>query len=261
MALKFYHIDSFTDKLFSGNPAGVCPLEDKWPDDSLMQKIAEENCLAETTFYLRKDNEFFIRWFTPEVEVDLCGHGTLAAACVLFEFENYSEDHINFQSKSGLLSVRKNEDYYTLDFPADQIKKIGIFDEIKNAFDISPVEVYRGRSDLMLIYSNEEQIRKIQYDLSKISVFDSRGVIITAPGYDVDFVSRFFAPQIGIPEDPVTGSAHTTLAPYWSKKLDKTDMTAMQLSKRQGFLKCKYVNDRIEISGKAAMFSKGEINI
>ncbi len=261
MKLKIYQVDAFTDKLFSGNPAAVIPLLNDWLDDTIMQKIALENNLAETAFYILKGDLCHIRWFTPEIEVDLCGHATLATGFVLFGYENYPKEIIKFKSKSGILSIRKNRDFLTLDFPADVIQKIELNNELKDCFDIEPVEVYKGKTDYMLVYENEEQIRKIKYDLTKIANVKSRGIIITAPGKKVDFVSRFFAPQSGIIEDPVTGSAHTTLVPYWTKILNKNELAAKQLSKRQGFLKCKYLKNRVEISGKAILYLKGEINI
>jgi len=241
MKLKIYQVDAFTDELFSGNPAAVIPLLNDWLDDTIMQKIALENNLAETAFYILKGGLCHIRWFTPEIEVDLCGHATLATGFVLFEYENYPKDIIKFKSKSGILSIKKNRDFLTLNFPADVIQKIELNNELKDCFDIEPVEAYKGKTDYMLVYENEEQIKSIKYDLTKISKVKSRGIIITAPGKTVDFVSRFFAPQSGIIEDPVTGSAHTTLVPYWTKILNKTELTAKQLSKRQGFLKCKYL--------------------
>lgn len=261
MEIKLYQIDSFTDKIFSGNPAAVCPLESEWLDDEFMQNIALENNLAETAFYIFKNNNYHIRWFTPSVEVDLCGHATLASAYVLFNFEGYRNNEINFHSRSGILNVRKSNDYLTLNFPTDSLRKVSVVDEFIPCFNISPIEIYKGKTDYMLVFENEDQIKNIEYDLSKISKINARGIIITAKGYNSDFVSRFFAPQSGIDEDPVTGSAYVTLTPYWSKVLNKSELTAIQLSKRQGFLICKNLNDRTEISGKAALYMKGEIII
>jgi PhzF family phenazine biosynthesis protein len=260
MKIKIYQVDAFTDTLFSGNPAAVCPL-DSWLDESIMQNIAMENNLAETAFYVQNKNNYFIRWFTPTVEVDLCGHATLAAAHVLFSYENYENNEINFDSKSGTLNVKKDNDYLTMNFPTDIIKKVVVSKEIQSCFNIQPIEAFKGKTDHMLIYENEEQVRNIKYDFKKISQINARGIIITARGKDSDFVSRFFAPQSGIDEDPVTGSAHTTLTPYWSKRLNKNELTAVQISKRKGFLICKYKNDRTEISGKARMYMIGEIRL
>jgi predicted PhzF superfamily epimerase YddE/YHI9 len=195
-----------------------------------MQNIAMENNLAETAFYINKNNNYHIRWFTPSIEVDLCGHATLAAAYVMFTFENYNNNDINFNSKSGNLNIRKDGEYLTMNIPTDTIEKVNITEEIK-------------------------------YDLNKISYIKARGIIITAKGNDCDFVSRFFAPQSGINEDPVTGSAHTTLTPYWSKILNKNELIAFQLSKRKGLLICRNKNDRTEISGKAITYMIGEIKL
>jgi len=261
MKLKLYQIDAFTDTLFSGNPEAVVPLSEEWIDDDIMQKIAMENNLAETGFYIKKDNQYSIRWFTPEIEMDLCGHATLAAGFVLFTFEGINESEINFQSRSGILKVTQNNEYLTLDFPADVIKEVELTEELKSGFNVVPLNAFKGKSDYMLIFENESQIKNMIYDLSKISKIQCRGIIITAPGEKVDFVSRFFAPQSGINEDPVTGSAHTTLMPYWKNVLNRSELLAKQLSKRQGFLKCKYENNRIKISGKAVLYLRGEIEI
>jgi PhzF family phenazine biosynthesis protein len=261
MRYKIYQIDTFTDKLFTGNPAAVCPLEN-WLSDDVLQKIAAENNLSETAFYCKKDNQYRLRWFTPTVEVDLCGHATLAAAYVLFHHENHPEDSIDFYSdSSGLLSVSKHNDHLTLNFPKDSIHKIEATPELNRGFDLSPIEVYKGQTDYLFVYETENQIVNCIANLEKIAAFDARGVIITAKGDTVDFVSRFFAPQSGINEDAVTGSAHTTLIPFWSDRLDKKKLTAMQLSKRTGSLQCELLNDRVAISGQAKLYMKGEIFI
>ena len=261
MKIKIYQVDAFAEKLFTGNPAAVCPLGDHWLEDEEMQKIAMENNLAETAFYILQKDKYHIRWFTPTVEVDLCGHATLASAHVLFSHENYSKRVINFDSKSGLLSVANNGEYLAMDFPSDTIIKVDLLEELLTGFDIKPIEAYKGKTDYMLVYDNESQIMDMKYDLQKISQVKARGIIITAKGNRVDFVSRFFAPQSGINEDPVTGSAHTTLTPYWSKVLGKKELIAMQLSKRTGYLKCKNLNERTEISGKAKTYLHGEIQV
>lgn len=257
--MKIYQVDAFTDTLFSGNPAAVCPLGDDWLDDRTMRNIAMENNLAETAFYIKWKNVHHIRWFTPTVEVDLCGHATLATAFVMFECEGYKQREIELSSRSGTLSVRKEEEYITLDFPADVIEKCETTDAIKGCFGLEPLETYKGKSDYMLVFENEDQVRNIEFDLAKIRALDARGVIVTACGTKSDFVSRFFAPQCGIDEDPVTGSAHTTLTPYWSRVLRKKELTAIQLSARRGFLLCRNKTDRIEISGKAKLYMKGEL--
>jgi len=261
MTIKLYQVDAFTDHLFSGNPAAVCPLGSEWLDDSMMQAIAMENNLAETAFYIRRDHRFHIRWFTPALEVELCGHATLATAHVLFNYENHNHNQIEFESKSGILSVSKTNEYLSLNFPTDSITPVSLTKELTAGFDRVPREVYRGKTDYMLVFDHEDQIRSIQANLDEIRKLDARGVIITAPGSDADFVSRFFAPQSGIDEDPVTGSAHTTLTPYWSRKLNKSELTARQLSPRKGFLICRDRGDRTEISGQARLYLKGEITI
>ena len=259
MKQKIYQVDTFTDNVFSGNPAAVCPLE-MWLDDEIMQKIAAENNLAETTFYVKHNDVFEIRWFTPTTEVDLCGHATLAAAFVLFFHENHSSDIINFHShRSGPLSVRKEDDFLTLNFPSDIAIAIPISEAIANCFDRKPQQVLQGKTDLLLIYENQEDISQIQPQFNEIAKLQARGVIISAKGKEVDFVSRFFAPQCGINEDPVTGSAHTTLVPYWSSILNKKALTATQLSDRKGHLRCTYLNDRVEISGQGKLFMIGEM--
>jgi len=257
MTQKNYQIDAFTNELFSGNPAAVCPLA-QWLDDETMQKIAMENNLAETAFYVKEGKTFEIRWFTPTVEVDLCGHATLAAAYVLFFLEGFEGETIHFISpRSGNLFVRKNKDWLILDFPADNVDEIEISDEILSCFDIKPIKAYRGKTDIMLVFRTESDIRNLIPSFSDIKEIGVRGIIVTAKGDDVDFVSRFFAPQSGINEDPVTGSAHTTLTPYWTQKLKKLEMTALQLSKRGGYLKCQYLGDRVEIAGNACLFMNG----
>jgi len=261
MRQKIYQVDAFTDKIFSGNPAAVCPLE-HWLSDDILQAIAMENNLAETAFYVKQDNQYQIRWFTPTVEVDLCGHATLAAAFVLFNYENYLSDVVTFYSpRSGILTVEKRGELLSLNFPTDTLEPVDIFSGITDAFGIKPALVYKGKTDYLLIYDNEDEIKRITPNFDVIAQLPVRGVIITAKGNTVDFVSRFFAPQSGVNEDPVTGSAHTTLIPYWSNQLNKTELTAMQLSKRTGYLVCKYLNDRVEISGQAKLYLTGEIYI
>jgi PhzF family phenazine biosynthesis protein len=259
MKLRIYQVDAFTDKVFSGNPAAVCPLE-TWLSDDLLQKIAMENNLAETAFYVNKDNVYQIRWFTPTVEVDLCGHATLATAFVLYKYQDHTGNTIHFYShRSGDLMVTKQDDLLTLNFPTDVFERITLTRELMNGFTIKPLEAFKGKTDYMLVFENESQIRKLIPSFPEISKLNGRGVIVTAKGDHVDFVSRFFAPQSGVNEDPVTGSAHTTLTPYWARKLGKNELTATQLSAREGHLRCKYLNDRVEISGQAKEYLIGEI--
>lgn len=260
MKLKIYQIDAFTDKVFSGNPAAVCPLE-QWLSDTVLQNIAMENNLAETAFYVKQDDQQYqIRWFTPTVEVDLCGHATLAAAFVLFNHENHKSPLVRFHSpRSGALTVTKKEELLTLNFPADQCEQVEISDDIIACFDAKPKKAFKGKTDYMLIFETEDEIENMIPAFDKISKLKARGVIITAKGHKADFVSRFFAPQSGINEDPVTGSAHTTLTPYWSKVLGKKELSAIQLSERKGFLKCVDLYDKVEISGQAKLYLTGEI--
>ena len=257
--MKIYQVDAFAEKLFSGNPAAVCPL-DKWLNDDILQKIAMENNLSETAFYVKQKEKYEIRWFTPTLEVDLCGHATLATAYVLFNHEGHQQDTIHFYSpKSGILTVTKQNERLTLNFPTDVYEAVPIADFLTKGFHFQPVEALKGKTDYLLVFETEEQIKNMKFDLSEIAKIEGRGVIITAKGDSADFVSRYFGPQFGIDEDPVTGSAHTTLTPYWAKKLNKTELSAIQLSARKGFLQCKYLGDRVEISGQGKLYLKGEI--
>ncbi|QNL49207.1 PhzF family phenazine biosynthesis isomerase [Olivibacter sp. SDN3] len=257
--IKIYQVDAFTDQLFSGNPAAVCPLN-QWLEDDILQRIAAENNLSETAFYVKKENYYDIRWFTPTVEVDLCGHATLAAAYVLFNFEGHAGNTIAFHSsRSGSLPITKSGDFFSLDFPVDTLEQLPLEESFQHAIGISPIEVYKGKTNYMFIYQTTEQISTATPNLYYIQSLNVRGLIITSQGKDVDFVSRFFAPQSGVDEDPVTGSAHTTLTPYWARQLRKKKLTAMQLSSRMGFLKCESTGDRVKISGKAKPFLIGEI--
>ncbi len=259
MKLKLYQVDAFAEKIFSGNPAAVCLLK-SWLPGELLQKIAEENNLAETAFLVQKDDFFEIRWFTPRVEVDLCGHATLASAYILYECEGYKGTAIEFFSpRSGKLIVTRLKDQLMLDFPVDEITPVAISPGIAACFSPPPVEILKGKTDLVAVLENEEQVRSFIPDQERISALGGRGLIITAPGNDVDFVSRFFAPRVGINEDPVTGSAHTTLTPYWSKRSGKETMKAIQLSERKGHLECTLSGERVLISGKARLYMEGWI--
>ena len=260
MILPFYQIDAFSKELFGGNPAGVCPLQ-AWLPAKVMQKIAAENNLAETAFFVPQDDGFEIKWFTPLVEVDLCGHATLASAHVLFNHLDYNSDTIKFYSKSGTLEVKKNQDKICLDFPADFCDPVDPPDGLIDAIGAEPLLIYKGKTDFMLIYPDEKDITELKPDFSKLGKVDARGIIVSAPGKEVDFVSRFFGPAVGIDEDPVTGSAHTCLIPYWSRALVKTEMTAKQLSERGGELWLKMMGNRVEISGYAKTYLQGEIEI
>lgn len=262
MKQKIYQIDAFTSKLFGGNPAAVCILE-SWLETDLMQQIAAENNLAETAFAVQHNDHYELRWFTPEIEVDLCGHATLATAFVLYNHFGYSENTLRFISpRSGELLVQKSESgLLTMDFPTDDVTPVSEQTNISKAIGKQPVETYKGKTDYMLIYESQAEIEAIAPNFHLLNELDCRGVIVTAKGNEVDFVSRFFAPQCGIPEDPVTGSAHTTLTPYWSEKLNKKTLSAKQLSERGGDIQCEYLGDRVKISGNGVCYLVGEIEI
>jgi len=258
--LTKYHVDAFANKTFTGNPAAVCPLEN-WLPDEVMQNIAMENNLAETAFYVNEKEGLRIRWFTPTVEVDLCGHATLASAYVLFEHENYKGDSVTFNSRSGALSVTKSGEIFTLDFPCDVFNEVSALSELAESLGANPIKTIKGKTDYLLVFENEKIIRKMKPDFKSLAKIKSRGVIVTAKGDNVDFVSRFFGPQSGIDEDPVTGSAHTTLIPYWANVLQKTKLHAQQISPRGGDLFCELKGNRVLIGGKAKLFSVGKIFI
>ena len=263
MKLTIYQVDAFTDKLFGGNPAAVIPL-DEWLDTSLMQTIALENNLSETVFFVKSANadyDFDIRWFTPEVEINLCGHATLATAFVLFNFLRFDKPEIRFSCLSGLLKVTKEENLICMNFPSWKPERLDIYpDELSTILGgVEIVGVYKHR-DLLVELMNEEVVKKCDPDFFLMKKHIDK-MIITAPGKNVDFVSRFFAPGAGIDEDPVTGSAHSQLIPFWAEKLGKNDMHAMQLSKRGGELWCEQNGDRVIMKGKAVFYMKGAISL
>ena len=262
MKLNLYQVDAFTNQLFGGNPAAVCPLEE-WLSDERMQQVAAENNLAETAFYVPQGDQFGLRWFTPTTEVDLCGHATLAAAYVLYEIYQYPEPELRFATRSGLLSVRKEGKLLVMDFPADRLSPAEVSPAVREGLgELHPTASFRGTSDYLIVLNNQSQVQALQPDFRKIA--EDRGiraVIVTAPGDEVDFVSRCFAPAAGIDEDPVTGSAHTTLTPYWAQRLGKRQLTAQQLSLRRGTLYCTHRGERVEIAGEAVLYLRGEIYI
>ena len=262
MKLKIYQIDAFTKTIFGGNPAAVIPLT-QWLTDEVMQDIAAENNLSETVFYVpRNDGSFHIRWFTPTIEVALCGHATLAASHVMFKYLKYPHAEITFDSLSGILKVRaENDGSYTLDFPADQLQKTVLPQAAQLALDVQPLEVYQGKEDYLIVLGSEAEVAALLPDFKLLSTIKARGFIVTAKGEKYDFVSRCFFPASGIDEDPVTGSAHTTLTPYWAEKLMKNRLSAQQISKRKGELQCRYVGRRIEITGHARTYLIGEIEV
>lgn len=256
MKIKLYQVDAFTHQLFGGNPAAVCPLEN-WLDDEVMQSIAFENNLSDTAFYVQQANGIAIRWFTPKVEVALCGHATLGAAHVLYAHEGFSGSEIIFTSKSGELKVKKEGEWLVLNFPADGVEESKI--DVSGCFNTSPQKIYKGKNNMMVVFDSEEEVHGLVPNLGQIAQLPALGIIATAKGGDVDFVSRYFAPQSGIDEDPVTGSAHTTLIPYWGNVLGKTEMTARQISGRGGYLKCGLQGARVLIGGQAKTYMAGEI--
>ncbi|WP_372680207.1 PhzF family phenazine biosynthesis protein [Desulfosarcina sp.] len=258
MRLPIYQVDAFTGRLFAGNPAAVVLCESELPIEA-MQSIAAENNLSETAFVVLTGSSHQIRWFTPTVEVDLCGHATLAAAHVIFNHLKFSGKKVSFSSKSGPLPVRRDGGILYLDFPADAIAAVEPMEALISGLGVMPAELYRGRDDFLAIYENEDTIARLDPNMAIISKLPARGVIASSAGDEVDFVSRFFGPQSGVPEDPVTGSAHTTLIPYWSKKLEKTQLRARQISRRGGELACQDLGQRVEIGGQAVTYLVGEI--
>ncbi|MDB5230058.1 MAG: PhzF family phenazine biosynthesis protein [Chitinophagaceae bacterium] len=251
-----YKVDAFTNKVFGGNPAAVVPLQE-WLPANTMQLLAMENNLSETAFFVKENDHYHIRWFTPEFEIDLCGHATLASACIIFEQLNHPSDTIKFNCESGELVVKKMGDRYQLNFPSRMPVATEVPEALLKGFDIPPKEILKSR-DYFLIYENEEQIKQLKPDFNFLNQVNVVGIIVTAPGKDVDFVSRFFVPNSVIGEDPVTGSAHCSLIPYWSKKLNKQLLTAKQLSQRLGTLWCENLEERVTMAGNAVLYAKGE---
>ena len=260
MKMTLYQVDAFASEVFKGNPAAVC-ICDQWPGRKVMQQIANENNLSETAFAVPVKDCFEIRWFTPEMEVELCGHATLATAHVLFHHLGQEGDLICFDTlHSGRLTVRRGGAMLTLDFPADSLEEMVVPELIVTALQTPPLKAFRCKTDFMFVYASQTEIENMEPDFGLLAQVGGRGVIVTALGNDVDFVSRFFAPQTGINEDPVTGSAHTALTPYWSKVLGKKELTARQLSARGGDLVCENAGDRVLISGHAHTYMIGEID-
>lgn len=259
MQLKTYQIDAFATRVFEGNPAIVVPL-DAWIDDGVMQKIAQENNLSETAFFVKKDDVYELRWFTPLHEVDMCGHATLASAYVLFECMGYERDVIKFSTKSGILEVRKDKNHFIMDFPIQTIAPCDISQKIEQAFGVKPLATFASM-DYIVVFENEEDVINATPKLARLKELDLRGVCITSKSKKYDFVTRFFAPKYGINEDPVTGSAFTQLVSYWQSELDKDAFFAKQLSRRGGEVRCVIKDDRVEISGEAVKYLEGVINI
>lgn len=259
MQVKIYQVDAFALNLFEGNPAAVCPL-DEWLPEELLQQIAEENNLSETAFFIKEEQGYRLRWFTPEDEVDLCGHATLAAAHVLFQHLGYSNKSVSFYTKSGELEVTRDGSNYSMSFPASLPKPVEAPPELIESLGVTPCKVLAA-FDYIVVYENEVQVSNITPDFSLLQKLDLRGVVITAPGNDVDFVSRCFFPKLRVNEDPVTGSAHCELSPYWSEILNKTTLLGKQLSSRTGEVGCEVVGDRVILSGSAVDYMEGVITL
>jgi PhzF family phenazine biosynthesis protein len=260
MNIPYYEVLAFTDRPFSGNPAGVCLLEEKWLPDQLLQQIAAENNLAETAFLIERENHFDLRWMTPTIEVDLCGHATLASGHVLFHHFGYKGDSIRFQSKGGELNVRREGQRLVLDFPAQSLDACATPAKLMEGLRAEPTTVLKGR-DYFAVFESEAEVAAIAPDFEIVSQLDAQGVIVTAPGNEVDFVSRYFVPRAGIPEDPVTGSTHCVLIPYWAKRLGKRELRARQISPRGGDLFCEDRGPRVDIGGQALTYSEGKLHI
>ncbi|HZQ52853.1 MAG TPA: PhzF family phenazine biosynthesis protein [Bryobacteraceae bacterium] len=257
MELPLFQVDAFTDSLFSGNPAAICPLEN-WLPDATLQAIATENNLSETAFFVRNSHRFQLRWFTPGCEVDLCGHATLASAYVLFHELHEPGDTLRFETKSGELAVHRDGDRLAMDFPARPPQPVEPDSRLVKALGGTPTEILVAR-DYLVRYKTAEEVRQLAPNMELLTQIDRFAFIVTAPGTDCDFVSRFFAPAKGVPEDPVTGSAHCTLIPYWARELNKTSLHARQIGRRGGELFCKLMGDRVEIAGYAKLFLRGTI--
>lgn len=259
MDVRYFQVDAFANRLFAGNPAGICLL-DAWLPDELLQAIASENNLAETAFLVRRGADYDLRWFTPLVEVDLCGHATLASAHIILRHLSSSEPSVRFHTRSGVLTVTRHDDLLTLDFPSRPAVPCAAPKALIEGLGKTPVEVAKGR-DYLAVYPQEQDVRDLRPDMDALMRLDCLGVIVTAPGADCDFVSRFFAPLAGIPEDPVTGSAHCALIPYWSQRLQRSKLRALQVSQRGGELYCEQRGERVGIAGRAVTYSSGLLHL
>jgi PhzF family phenazine biosynthesis protein len=257
MEIPIYQVDAFTGVVFRGNPAAVCPLEEWLPDETL-QAIAAENNLSETAYFVPTGERFALRWFTPGCEVDLCGHATLASAYVLFRELGVTSNTVRFDTKSGELVVRRDGERFVMDFPSRPPGPVEADPNLRQAMGGEPIEIMAAR-DYVLTYKSEAEVRALAPNMEALARIDRFAFIATARGEDCDFVSRFFAPAKGVPEDPVTGSAHCTLTPYWAAKLGKTTLKARQISKRGGELFCRLAGDRVEMAGSATLFLRGRI--
>lgn len=255
--MKQYVVDAFTDKVFSGNPAAICVMNE-WPEDSIMQNIAIENNLSETAFAVKERDTYHLRWFTPGGEVELCGHATLATAYVITRFVEPELKTVAFDTLSGRLTVEKHDDLLMMDFPSFQLKPVPVTEQMTKALGVKPIEAYYG-ADMVCILENEEQVRNVQPNQDLIRQIDGVCFHITAPGSEYDCVTRTFAPKCNVAEDPVCGRGHCHVIPYWANRMGKTEFTAYQASKRGGVLYCSYIGERTLIRGKAALFSEAEL--
>lgn len=262
MDLTIYQVDAFTDRLFSGNPAAVCLLQE-WLSDELLLAIAQENNLSETAYLVPESDGYRLRWFTPALEVKLCGHATLAASHVLYNHLGYEAEKVIFHTLSGLLTVQRTPEGYMMNFPADTLRPVAAPLALIVALGLTPSKVFMGREDYLAVLDNRQQVAGLHPDFSAMRRLQGRGVIVTAPCEDnsADFISRCFYPNAGIDEDPVTGSAHTTMTPYWADRLGKAELFARQISRRGGTMKCKMLNDRVEIIGQAVTYLTGTAHI
>ena len=258
--IPIFHVDAFTGRVFAGNPAAVCPLQ-SWIDDATMQAIAAENNLSETAFFVTGKDHHELRWFTPTVEVDLCGHATLASAFVIFQFLDPKQQVAAFQSKSGPLRVARSADMLVLDFPSRPPERTEAPIALVEGLGRTPREVWRARDNYMAVYDGEEDVRQLRPDMGRLRTIEGFGVMVTAPGTTSDFVSRYFAPGFGIDEDPVTGMTHCTLTPYWAQRLGKERLHALQVSARGGELFCMPRGDRVAIAGRAVKYMQGVIEV
>lgn len=258
--MKMYQVDAFAKQIFEGNPAAVVPLEE-WIPAKNMQQIAQENNLSETAFFVPSKKGFQLRWFTPNTEVDLCGHATMAAAHVLFEHLDFQDKTIVFETKSGILKVSRNKKGYLMDFPADPAKQIDGYSALETALEMDAIEIWKGKTDYLVLLENEAAVANLKPNMSALAQLAARGVIVTAEAASdkYDFISRFFAPQCDVDEDPVTGSAHTTLSPFWAARLNKNELFARQISTRGGDVHCSLQGDRVQLRGNAVTFMIGEI--
>ena len=257
MKIPLFQIDAFTDTLFKGNPAGVCPLE-SWLDDPTLQAIAAENNVSETAFFVKREEHYELRWFTPKTEVDLCGHATLASAHVILNRLDPQAKVVRFHTKSGELSVERQGDLLAMEFPSRPGTPCEAPESLIEALGLAPKECLLAR-DYLAVFESEASVKSVAPNMDKLAALDCLGVIVSAPGKRSDFVSRFFAPKVGVPEDPVTGSAHCTLIPYWAAKLGKRKLHALQLSERGGELFCELHEDRVRIAGRAVTYLEGTI--